>query len=71
MLVMYDIVHCLCVLLQVVLILIVQKVPETEPSASKLETNKAMIEVIFVVCVLLYTHTYMHVPLAEVLFEWM
>ena len=66
-------VHCLCVLLQIVLILIVQKVTKTEPSSSRLETNEAMIEVILFVCVLLCIRTYIqcHVPLAEVLFEWM
>ena len=58
MLVMY--VHCLCVLLQIVLILIVQKVAETEPSPSKLETNEAVIEVILFVCVLLRIHMYVY-----------
>ena len=52
-------VHCLCVLLQVVLILIVQKVAESEPSSSKLETNEAVIEVILFVCVLLCIHMYL------------
>ena len=58
MLIMY--VHCLCVLLQVVLILIVQKVAETEPSPSKLETDEAVIEVILFVCVLLCIHMYVN-----------
>ena len=52
-------VHCLCVLL-IVLILIVQKVAETEPSPSKLETNEAVIEVILFVCVLLCIHMYVY-----------
>ena len=58
MLIMY--VHCLCVLLKVVLILIVQKVAKTEPSSSKLENDEAMIEVILFVCVLLCIHMYVY-----------